>query len=112
MKLNYRDTGAGFILEFPDIDKYDRDRLHDEYSGEVGDQVLSDDKGEVVFYSLIFKDEEIDDLLNFEIEAVRDIQGQYSVLELGLQNVPFTEVLKAVKDYCLEKFNFRRSVVV
>lgn len=105
MILRFKDTGGGFILESSDFGNYEKSQLGYDYSGEIGDNVLSNQNGEIVLYSLVFKNGLSS--LDISIQEAKDaeIPGVYTATELNLENVSFKEVLKSVKDYYSRKLS-------
>ncbi|WP_457568768.1 hypothetical protein [Desulfurobacterium sp.] len=88
-----------------------------DFSGEFGDNIY-DDNGVICFYNYAFRSlngegdifRELKNLVR-DVELFEDqIKGLYTVLELGVENATFKEVLGAVKRYYEEKFASKPSV--
>ncbi len=102
--LSFELNEHGFTLEnkdYPENYLYDDEETEAEYP-EV--QLLVDREGQVRFLDFEFiglNDEEI--LKNFsQYVSKKSFKGLYTVPELGLKNVPFEEVVKAVRKRILK----------
>jgi hypothetical protein len=109
MILEFKDGGAGFRLESPELDKYDEQDLSEEYTGEFGDNVWTNEDGEIVHYDYAFRHDS--DTLDFEIKEIDKykVEGLYTVPQLNLRDVIFKEVLKAVRRYYLQKLSSHKQ---
>ena len=103
IRLNFWEGPAGFSLR--DVD-FKGDIFSLEDYEVIGDQALYAPDGHIVAVSETFTGDVIR-LLNIYIQEARrlNIPGRYDVLELGLKDATFVEVLEAVRDYSAARFS-------
>jgi len=86
-----------------------------DFSGEFGDNIY-DSNGVICFYNYAFRSlngegdvfKELENLVKNVALFENKIKGRYTVPELGVENVPFKEVLEAVKRYYEEKLSSKQ----
>ncbi|HLC16862.1 MAG TPA: hypothetical protein VJL89_11625 [Thermodesulfovibrionia bacterium] len=113
MVLKFKDNGSGFYLQSRTFQKEDWDFYDDSLSCEIGEDVLVNERKEIVYYSLTFINGYQD--IDIEIkEAARRYSEPifYDIPALDIYHATFTEALRCIKNFYASREQKQELAVV